>query len=66
MAFKGVGTFGTLGVDNLFLNSLQTDGTIATNCLMVMFAIYDPTSFTTAYGLESLEIGKSWNPNLCL
>ncbi len=46
MAFKGVGTFGTLGVDNPFLNSLQADDTIATNCLMVMFAFCDPTSFT--------------------
>jgi hypothetical protein len=66
MAFKGVDTFGTLGVDNPFLNSLRGDGTIATNCPMVMFAFYDPTSFTTKYGLESLEIGKSWNPNLHL
>jgi hypothetical protein len=46
MAFKGVGTFGNLSVDNPFLNSLQTDGTIATNYPMVMFAFYDPTSFT--------------------
>jgi hypothetical protein len=34
MAFKGEGTFGTLGVDNPFLNSLRADGTIATNCPM--------------------------------
>jgi hypothetical protein len=47
MAFKGVGTFGTLGVDNPFLNSLQVDDTIATNCPMVMSTFYDPTSFTT-------------------
>jgi hypothetical protein len=47
MAFEGVGTLGTLGVDNLFLNSLRVDDTIATNCPMVMFAFYDPTSFTT-------------------
>jgi hypothetical protein len=47
MAFKGVGTFGTLSVDNLFLNSLQIDDTIATNCLVVMSAFCDPTSFTT-------------------
>jgi hypothetical protein len=47
MAFNGVGTFGTLGVDNLFLNSLRADSTIATNCLMVMSAFCDPTSFTT-------------------
>ncbi len=66
MAFKGVGTFGTLGVDNPFFNSLRADGTIATNCLMVMFAFCDPTSFTTEYGPEYLEIGKSWNPNLRL
>jgi hypothetical protein len=46
MAFKGVGTFGTLGVDNPFLNSLQADSTIATNCPMVMFILCDPTSFT--------------------
>ncbi len=46
MAFKGVGTFGILGVDNPFLNFLQTDGTIATNCPMVMFTFYNPTSFT--------------------
>jgi len=63
MAFKGVGTFGTLGVNNPFLNSLQVNGTIATNCPMVMFAFYDPTSFTIEYRLEYLEIGKSWNPN---
>jgi hypothetical protein len=47
MAFKGVVTFGILGVNNLFLNSLQIDGTITTKCLMVMFAFYDPTSFST-------------------
>jgi len=47
MAFKGVVTFGILGVNNLFLNSLQIDGTITTKCLMVMFAFYDPTSFNT-------------------
>jgi hypothetical protein len=47
MAFKGMGTFGTLGVDNPFLNSLRANDTIATNCLMVMFAFYNPTSFTT-------------------
>jgi len=47
MAFKGVGTFGTLGVDKPLLNSLQADGTIATNCLMVMSAFCDPASFTT-------------------
>jgi hypothetical protein len=38
MAFKGEGSFGTLGVNNPFLNSLRVDGTIATNCPMVMFA----------------------------
>jgi hypothetical protein len=65
MAFKGVGTFGTLGVNNPFLNSLQVNSTIATNCEMVMFMFYDPTSFPIEYKLESLEIGKSWNPNLC-
>jgi hypothetical protein len=47
MAFKGVGTLGTLGLDNPFLNSLQADGTIVTKCPMVMFAFCDPTSFTT-------------------
>ncbi len=47
MAFKGVGTFGTLGLDNLFFYSLWADGAITTNCPMVMFAFYDPTSFTT-------------------
>jgi len=47
MTFKGVGTFGTLGVDNPFLNSLQADDTIATNYPMVMFAFCNPTSFTT-------------------
>jgi hypothetical protein len=47
MAFKGVGTFWTLGVDNPFFNSPQADTTIAINYLMVMFALYDPTSFTT-------------------
>jgi len=47
MAFKGVDTFGTLGVDKPFLNSLRADGTIASNCPMVMSAFYNPTSFTT-------------------
>ncbi len=47
MAFKGVGTFGTLDVNNPFLNSLQADSIIATNYLMVMFTLCDPTSFTT-------------------
>jgi hypothetical protein len=47
MALKGVGTFGTLGVDNPFLNSLQIDVTIITSYPMVMFALCDPTSFTT-------------------
>ncbi len=47
MAFKGVGTFGTLGVDNAFLNSIRTHSTIATNCPMVMPSFCDPTSFTT-------------------
>jgi hypothetical protein len=47
MTFKGVGTFGTLGVDNPFLNSLQVDDTIATNYPMVMFAFCNPTSFNT-------------------
>jgi hypothetical protein len=46
MAFKGVGTFGILSVNNPFLNSLWTDDTIATNCPMVMSTFYDPTSFT--------------------
>jgi len=50
MAFKGVGTFGTLGVDKPFLNSFGVDGTIATNYMMVMFAFSNPTSFTTKYG----------------
>jgi hypothetical protein len=47
MAFKGVGTFGTLSVNNPFLNSLRADNTIATNYPMVMSAFYNPTSFTT-------------------
>jgi hypothetical protein len=47
IAFKGVGTFGTLGVDKPFLNSLRANGTIATNYPMVMFTFCDPTSFTT-------------------
>jgi hypothetical protein len=47
MAFKSVSTFGILGVDNIFFNSFQAKGTIATNYPMVMFAFYDPTSFTT-------------------
>jgi hypothetical protein len=38
MAFKGEGTFGTLGANNPFLSSLRADGTIATNCPMVMSA----------------------------
>jgi hypothetical protein len=47
MAFKGVSTFGILGVDNPFLNSLQIDDTITTNCPMVMYAFFYPISFTT-------------------
>jgi hypothetical protein len=47
MAFKGMATFGILGVDNPFLNSLQADSTIATNYPMAMSAFYNPTSFTT-------------------
>jgi hypothetical protein len=47
MAFKGVGTFGILGVDNAFLNSFQVHGTIVTNYPMVMSAFCDPTFFTT-------------------
>jgi len=58
MAFKGVSTFGTLGVDNPFFNSLQTNDTIATNCTMVMFTFYDPTSFLTKYEPKSLKIEK--------
>jgi hypothetical protein len=46
MAFKGVGTFGTLSVDKPFLNSLRVNNTIVTNCSMVMFTFCDPTSFT--------------------
>jgi len=46
MAFKGVGTFGILGTDNPFFNSFWIDGTIATNCPVVMSSFYDPTSFT--------------------
>jgi hypothetical protein len=38
MAFKGEGTFGTLGADNPFLSSLRANDTIATNCPMVMSA----------------------------
>jgi hypothetical protein len=38
MAFKGEGTFGILGVNNPFFNSLWVDGTIATNCPVVMSA----------------------------
>jgi hypothetical protein len=38
MAFKSVGTFGTLSVDNPFLKSFWANGTIATNYPMVMFA----------------------------
>jgi hypothetical protein len=45
MAFKGVGTFGTLSVNNPFLNSLRVDDTILTNYSMVTFALYDPKSF---------------------
>jgi len=58
MAFKGVSTFGTLGVDNPFLNSFQANSTIATNCPMVMSAFCDPTCFITKYGPKSIEIGK--------
>jgi hypothetical protein len=47
MAFKGVGTFEALGVDNPFFNSLQADGTIAINYPMVVFTFCDPRSFTT-------------------
>jgi hypothetical protein len=45
MAFKGVGAFGILSVDNPFCNSFQTNDTIATNCPMVMSAFCGPTSF---------------------
>jgi hypothetical protein len=47
MAFKGVGIFGILRVDNPFLNSFQANNTIAINCPMVMSTFCDPTSFTT-------------------
>ncbi len=47
MAFKGVGTFGTLGVHNPFLNSFQAYRTITTNCPMVMSTYCDLTSFTS-------------------
>jgi hypothetical protein len=47
MASEGVGTFGTLGVNNLFFDSFQINGIIATNCPMVMSAFCDCTSFTT-------------------
>jgi hypothetical protein len=47
MAFNGEGTFGTLGVNNPFLNSLRANGTIATKCPMVMSVFCNPTSFTT-------------------
>jgi hypothetical protein len=46
MAFKGVRTFRTLGVNNPFLNSFQVNDTITTNYPMMIFASYDPTSFT--------------------
>jgi hypothetical protein len=32
MTFKSVGTFGTLGVDNPFLNSFRNNSTITINC----------------------------------
>jgi hypothetical protein len=38
MTFKDEGTFGTLNVDNPFLNSLRAYSTIPTNCPMAMFA----------------------------
>jgi hypothetical protein len=47
MVFKGVDTFGILSVDNPFFNSFRANDTIATNCLMVMSAFYDSTSFTS-------------------
>jgi hypothetical protein len=46
MALKGMGTFGTLGVDNPFFNSFRANNIIATNCPVVMSAFYDFTSFT--------------------
>jgi hypothetical protein len=58
MAFKGVSTFGTLGVDNPFFNSLQVQDTIVTNCPMVMSTFCDPTSFLIEYGPKSLKIEK--------
>jgi hypothetical protein len=45
MAFKGVGTFGTLSVNNPFFNSLRVDDIILTNYPMVMFAHCDLKSF---------------------
>jgi hypothetical protein len=38
MAFKGVGSFGTLNVDNPFFNFFQANGTITNNCPMVTSA----------------------------
>jgi len=58
MTFKGVSTFGILGVDNPFFNSLQVNDIIATNCPMVMSTFCDPTSFLTEYGPKSLKIEK--------
>jgi hypothetical protein len=48
MAFKYVRTFGTLHVNNPFIDSLQIDGTITTNSLMVMSTFCDPTSFISS------------------
>ncbi len=44
MAFKRLGTCGTLNVNNPFFNSLWIANTIATNCPMVMFIFCDATS----------------------
>jgi hypothetical protein len=47
MTFKGVDTFGTLNVNNRFLNSFRNNSTITLNCQMVMSTFCDSTSITT-------------------
>jgi hypothetical protein len=50
MAFKGVSTFGTLGANNHFLNSFQVDGTIATNCpMMILLFVISHLSSSNKY-----------------
>ncbi len=59
MAFKGVGTFGTLGVDNPFFDSFQVDNTNTTNCPMVMFVIPHPSPWIRTKIFTNWKVFKS-------